>query len=173
MKIDIIGSVASGKTTLARKLSWLYKVPYYEKDNIVWKRTPNGDRKRTPEERDSYFNKIISGDDWVVEGSPRKCLKESFGCCDYIVVLDEKTSVRLFRVFKRWIKQRIGKEMYNTKPTLTFLMYNIKWIFEFNTMKKDLLQELNSFGEKVKIFYNSDEAWKFILSTYPIYQRDE
>ena len=44
MKIDIIGSVASGKTTLAGKISQKYNVPYYEKDNIVWDRTPDGDR---------------------------------------------------------------------------------------------------------------------------------
>ena len=75
MKIDIIGSVASGKTTLARKISQKYNVPHYEKDNVVWDRTPDGDRKRSPEERDLYFQKIISGDDWIVEGSPRKCLK--------------------------------------------------------------------------------------------------
>ena len=31
MKIDIIGSVASGKTTLARRISQKYGVPYYEK----------------------------------------------------------------------------------------------------------------------------------------------
>ena len=37
MKIDIIGSVASGKTTLAKRISKQYNIPYYEKDNIVWK----------------------------------------------------------------------------------------------------------------------------------------
>lgn len=78
MKIDIIGSVASGKTTLARKISQKYKVPYYEKDNIVWMRTPEGDKKRTPEERDKFFEQIITSDNWIVEGSPRNCLKESF-----------------------------------------------------------------------------------------------
>ena len=33
---------------------------YYEKDNIVWERTQNGDKKRTPEERDTLFNNIIN-----------------------------------------------------------------------------------------------------------------
>ena len=59
MKIDIIGSVASGKTTLAKRISRKYGIPYYEKDNIVWKRTLNGDVKRNPEERDKYFYNII------------------------------------------------------------------------------------------------------------------
>lgn len=127
MKIDIIGSVASGKTTLAKKISLNYKVPYYEKDNIVWERTANGDKMRTPEERDALFQQIIASNNWIVEGSPRKSLRESFACCEYIVVIDERTTIRLFRVLKRWILQRIGKEKYNSEPILKFLFYNIKW----------------------------------------------
>ena len=43
MKIDIIGSVGSGKTSLAKQLSKEYNIPYYEQDNIVWIRTEHGD----------------------------------------------------------------------------------------------------------------------------------
>ena len=82
MKIDIIGSVASGKTTLAKNISLKYQVPHYEKDNIVWQRTDAGDKMRTPEERDALFKQIIESDNWIVEGSPRQSLKESFGCCE-------------------------------------------------------------------------------------------
>ena len=166
MKIDIIGSVASGKTTLAKNISLKYHVPHFEKDNIVWQRTPNGDIKRTPEERDSLFKQIIASDNWIVEGSPRKSLKESFGCCEYIIVLNERTSVRLVRVLKRWVLQRIGKEKYNSKPTLKFLFYNIKWVFEFNGIKEMLFDELNSYGEKCKIFNSSNAAMKFIEKNY-------
>ena len=166
MKIDIIGSVASGKTTLAKKLSLRYQVPHFEKDNIVWQRTPNGDRKRTPEERDVLFKQIIERDNWIVEGSPRESLKESYGCCEYIIVLNERTYIRLVRVFKRWLLQKIGKEKYNSKPTLKFLFYNIKWVFEFNGIKEELFDELNSYGEKCKIFTHSKDAMKFIEKNY-------
>lgn len=94
MRIDIIGSVSSGKTTLAKRISQRFNTPYYEKDNVVWKRTSSGDEKRSPRERDRCFNEIINKKDWIVEGSPRESLKESFGCCDYIIVLDEYTLVR-------------------------------------------------------------------------------
>ena len=47
MRIDIIGSVASGKTTLAKRISQRFNTPYYEKDNVVWKRTSSGDEKRS------------------------------------------------------------------------------------------------------------------------------
>lgn len=32
LKLDIIGSVAIGKTTLAKEISERYEIPYYEKD---------------------------------------------------------------------------------------------------------------------------------------------
>ena len=60
MKIDIAGSVASGKTTLAESISRNYQIPCYEKDNIVWSGTAQGDVKRTPKERDELFQSIIS-----------------------------------------------------------------------------------------------------------------
>lgn len=166
MKIDIIGSVASGKTTLAKKISLKYQIPHFEKDNIVWQRTSDGDKKRTPEERDALFKQIISSDNWIVEGSPRESLKESFKCCEYIIILDERTIIRLVRVFKRWVLQRIGKEKYNSKPTLKFLFYNIKWVFEFNVLKRTLFDELNSYGKKCKIFKHSSDAMKFIENIY-------
>lgn len=166
MKIDIIGSVASGKTTLAKNISLMYQVPHFEKDNIVWKRTPNGDIKRISEERDTLFKQIIDGDNWIVEGSHRESLKESFECCEYIIVLNERTFIRLIRVFKRWIRQKIGKEKYNSKPTLRFLFNNIKWVFEFKRMKNKLFDELNGYGEKCKTFTHSKEAMKFIEENY-------
>lgn len=72
------------------------------------------------------FKQIIERDNWIFEGSPRESLKESFGCCEYIMVLNEKRFIRHVRVFKRWVLQRIAKEKYNSKSTLKFLFYNIK-----------------------------------------------
>lgn len=65
---------------------------------------------------------IIKENDWIVEGSPRKVLKENFDCCDNVIALDEYTIIRLARVFKRWIRQRRGRESYNSRPTWDFFM---------------------------------------------------
>ena len=165
MKIDIICSVASGKTTLAAELSAKYKVPYYQKDNIVWERTENGDKKRRKEVRDKMFLDILARDSWIVEGSPRKCLNESFEMCDYIILLDVNILVRLYRVLRRWIKQRMGKEKCNTKPTISFLKWNIKWVFEFDKHKKQFLKQLKNY-EKLRVFKNSKEAMAFIERQY-------
>ncbi|MDY7045555.1 shikimate kinase [Virgibacillus sp. M23] len=55
-KIRIIGSVGSGKTTLAKLLAKQLRITYYELDNVVWYRRKTGDIKRTIEER----KKILS-----------------------------------------------------------------------------------------------------------------
>lgn len=166
MKLDIIGSVASGKSTLAREISEKYGIPFYEKDNVVWERTAAGDKKRSPEERDRIFKEIIESENWIVEGSPRKCLQESFSYSDYIILLDINTCTRLSWVFRRWIRQRTGKEKYNSRPTLKFLCYNIKWVFEFNSERKKIIELLSQYGTKYKTFYNSEQAMQFIEKMY-------
>ena len=50
-KIYIIGSVGSGKTTLAKRLSKELNILYYELDSVTWEYHPHGpDRRRSPEE---------------------------------------------------------------------------------------------------------------------------
>ncbi|OOC61399.1 EutP/PduV family microcompartment system protein [Paenibacillus ihbetae] len=50
-KILIMGSVASGKTTLARRLSEQLHIPWFELDAIVHHQTSTGRYKRTEEEQ--------------------------------------------------------------------------------------------------------------------------
>nr|WP_079417585.1 hypothetical protein [Paenibacillus ferrarius] len=68
-KIHIIGSVGSGKTTLARNLSRKISVPYYELDNVVWKRHKSEDIRRSDAERDECLDRIIRSDRWIIEGA--------------------------------------------------------------------------------------------------------
>ncbi len=166
MKLDIIGSVASGKTTLARDISETYHVPFYQKDNIVWERTPGGDKKRSAEERDQLFQGIINSNDWIVEGSPRKLLRESFEKCDYIILLDIPLHKRLIRTIRRWVRQKTGKEEYNSKPTIKFLFCSIKWVLEYEKDKKEIMGYLSAYGSKYKRFKTSESAKLYISKEY-------
>ena len=56
-KIYIIGSVGSGKTILAKRLSGELNIPYYELDSVTWEYHPNGpDRRRSQKKFNRYFN---------------------------------------------------------------------------------------------------------------------
>lgn len=87
-KIYIIGSVASGKTTMARKLSKQLNIPWYELDNIVHLRLPSGDVKRDTKERDFEFNRITCSDKWIIEGVFHQCFNDGFEKADTIILLD-------------------------------------------------------------------------------------
>lgn len=166
MKLDITGSAASGKTTLSWQISQKYGVPCYEKDNIIWKNTAQGRIRRNAEERDRIFADILRLDDWVVEGSPRDCLTESFESCDLIIVIDEKTPTRVIYAFKRWLRQRFGIDTFNKEPTVRQLWHILKWIRYFNTMREGLFENLEKYGDKCVIFENIDQAMEYIDRYY-------
>lgn len=71
-RIHIIGSIGSGKTTLAKGLSNQLNILYYELDNVVWKMLDAGDVKRTEYERDEYLSSIITSNNWIIERAPHK-----------------------------------------------------------------------------------------------------
>ena len=78
MKIYILGSVGSGKTTLARKLSSDLNISYYELDNVVYEYNPNGDRKRTEEEINYLFKEILNQDNWIIENVGRSYFDKGY-----------------------------------------------------------------------------------------------
>lgn len=150
-KIYIIGSVASGKTTLAKRLSHQLNIPWHELDNVVHVRLPSGDVKRSVEERDSMFNEIIDSERWIIEGVFRPCFNSGFDKADTIILLDTPVMKRKYRIFKRWISQKLKLEDANYKPTLKmlFLMYN--WSSGFEKSKDDIFKMLGLYKEKVII----------------------
>lgn len=46
MKILIVGTVGTGKTTLAKRLSSYYNIKYYEIDSIVHDDSQNGKKEK-------------------------------------------------------------------------------------------------------------------------------
>lgn len=73
MKILIIGTVGTGKTTLARKLSEKYNIKYYEIDSIV--HDDINKKKRTDKQQKEIIRDINKENDWIIEGVLRKNLE--------------------------------------------------------------------------------------------------
>ena len=143
-KIYIIGPVGSGKSTLAKALSKKMNIKYYELDMVIW---DENERKRTDEEVKEIFDGIMSQDSWIIEDVGRKTFSEGFKQADVVYYIDLKPSLIYKRCIVRWIKQKLGKEEYNYKPTLKGLKDMLGWA-RSNTKKRDLriasAKELNS-----------------------------
>ena len=73
---------------------------------------------------------------------------------------------RLVRTIRRWIRQKAGKEKYNSKPTIKFLLYSIKWVFEYEKDREEIIGYLSAYGSKYKRFTTSESAKLFINKEY-------
>ncbi|WML49214.1 AAA family ATPase [Neobacillus sp. PS3-34] len=163
-KIHIIGSVGSGKTTLARELSSKLNVPFFELDNIVWKRFGNGDIRRSPEERNAHLNNIIKLDAWIIEGVHHEWVLDSFQNADLIIFLDTDYLKRTVRIIKRFILQKIGVEKANYKPTIKMFRKMFEWNAYFeNISKSKILKVLMPFQDKLLLIKDRVELEKYLL----------
>jgi len=154
-KIHIIGSVGSGKTTLAKNLSMKLKIPHHELDNVVWKRNHPSDIKRTDEERDQILSTIIQSDAWILEGAHyNEWVFPSFNNADVIIFLDTSYSKRIYRIVRRFILQLLRIEKSNYKPSFKIFRNMFIWNDNFERRIKPKLLE------KLKLYYSKSITLK-------------
>ncbi|MEB2298666.1 AAA family ATPase [Lysinibacillus xylanilyticus] len=136
-KIHIIGSVGSGKTTLAKELSEKLNIPYYELDNVVWIRQNSGDCRRTDQQKVDYLNDIILTKAWIIEGVHNEdWVAQSFLNAELIIFLDTNYYIRIYRIIKRFTLQKLGLEKSNYKPTFSIFIKMFKWNRYFEEISK-------------------------------------
>lgn len=157
-KIHIIGSVGSGKTTLAKQLSSKFDIAYYEIDNIIWKRRKSGDIRRTDEERDEYLNSIIRTEAWIIEGVHNEdWVANSFEQAELIIFLDTKYTIRTYRIIKRFVKQKLKIEPSNYKPTMKIFFKMFKWNRHFEEVgKPNFYNKFGKIGDKLVVVKNKE-----------------
>lgn len=161
MKILILGSVASGKTTLAKELSIRLNIPHYEGDCIAWGFPGEKRYKRTAEEQFAIIERINEGEDWIVEGTYRESQKDLYGYADKIIFLDTPLCIRKFRIVFRFIKQQLRIEKCNYKSNLNMLKHMFKWTKEFEDNRKEYEERLFKYRDKlIWIFHSKELAGK-------------
>jgi adenylate kinase family enzyme len=157
-KLHIIGSVGSGKTTLARNLSTKLNVALYELDNVVWQRFESGDLRRSDEERDEYLRDILKLEAWIIEGVHHKWVQPSFEKADLIIFLDTPYFKRTIRIIKRFILQKLGVEKANYKPTIKMFKQMFAWNYLFEKESKpEVIKILTKYSEKVIVLKDNDD----------------
>ncbi|WP_449536348.1 AAA family ATPase [Ferdinandcohnia sp. Marseille-Q9671] len=162
-KIHIIGSVGSGKTTLAKEISSKLEIPYYELDNIVWIRNKSGDIRRTEQEREVYLSSIIQSESWIIEGVHNEdWVSDCFHSADLIIFLDTRYSIRTYRIIKRFLKQILRLEKSNYKPSLKIFFKMFKWNRYFEDVGKvNFFNRYDIHKDKIEVINNTNVIKKY------------
>ena len=113
-RIYILGTVGSGKTYLANKLSKILKIKHYDLDDIFWAKKFG--EKRDEKERDKLFRNLCRNKAWIIEGVYSVWVEGGIKKSDLVIFVDPKTLTLLYRIIKRYISReksrRKGKERY-------------------------------------------------------------
>lgn len=155
-KILIIGSVASGKTTFAKRLSQQVGVPWYELDSIVHPITPSGRYKRQAEEQLEVIKEIDKNGAWIFEGTDRDSYQCLFQMADKIIFLDTPLWKRRIRILTRFLKQNLGIEKCHYTPDILMLMMMFQWTRDFEQNKSNPTNKLKIHKEKLIVLPNTD-----------------
>jgi adenylate kinase family enzyme len=148
-KVFLIGSVASGKTTLAKRLSEKMNVPWFELDSIVYHQTPKGRCRRTLAEQLEVIMDIDKKGAWIMEGTDRDSYQYLYKMADTIIFLDTPLRVRKIRILLRFLKQVLGMEKCAYNPDLMMLKMMYKWTRDFEQNRGNLEAKLKQYDEKI------------------------
>lgn len=154
-KIYIIGPVGSGKTTLAKRLSLVLDIKMYELDKIVWDDN-NGNIKRNDDDILILFNKIIGEKSWIIEDVGRRKFLDGLKSADIVYYVNLSAIIIYKRCILRWIKQKIGLESYNYKPTIKSLIEMLKWANQDIRNKNIKINYIKNNSKKYKILKRKD-----------------
>lgn len=155
MKILILGVVASGKTTLAKRMSEENNINYYEIDSII-KDYEKGIR-RTDEEQQEEIEKINKQSSWIIEGTLNENMYNLLKMADLVIYLDTPLSVRKRRIFFRFIKQKLKIEECDYKPSIKILKKMYKETNEAEKDKSKFKNELLKYDPKVIVLKDANQ----------------
>jgi len=95
------------------------------------------------------FKDILKNDSWIIEDVGRNKFEEGRDQADIIYYIKMKKLKAYYRVLKRWIKQRIGIEVYNHPPTLKQIKYFLSVVNSYYKGEKQKIKKLERYNNKV------------------------
>lgn len=168
MKIYIVGSVASGKTTFAKYISNKLGIQCTHLDGIVHIKDKSnkewGNIRRPDEEINRLFFDCINKSQWIIEDAGRKFFSEGMEKADMIIYLKPSKFIRKNRIITRYVKQKMGIEECLYKPSLKMLTFMFRAIKNYETGKDDLESRLNQYNNKTVTIKSNKEIKEFMLN---------
>lgn len=158
LKIIIIGSPGSGKSTFARKLRDITNLPLYYLD-MLWHKKDRTNISR--EEFDEKLEKILKKDKWIIDGNYQRTIEMRLKECDTVFLMDYPLEVCLSgaeeRVGKKredlpWIEEKVDEEF--KKIIVDFSKNKLPQIYK-------LLEKYQK-NKNIVIFKSREEAEDYI-----------
>jgi adenylate kinase family enzyme len=162
-RVLIIGSGGAGKSTLARQLGNILKLPVIQLDAEYW----NAGWQPTPKlEWEGMIRELIQQESWIMDGNYSGTMDLRLPIADTIIFLDMPRWLCLWRVVKRcW--QYAG----TTRPDMAadcpeqLTWEFIHWIWTYPTRRRDgILAKLNQLQphQQVLIFRSPTQVRQFV-----------
>lgn len=158
-KVIVIGCPGSGKSTFARNLHDLTKIPLYYLDRMNW----NADKTTVPKAvfRERLRN-VMEQDRWIIDGNYGSTLEMRLRQCDTVFFLDYPTEVCL-----KGIAERKGKN----RPDMPWVEADdeedeefVSFVQNYNTVSRpQVLSLLNCYSDRsIFIFHKREDADSFL-----------
>lgn len=138
-RIIIIGSGGSGKSTLAMQLKEITGLPVTHLDREFWQA---GWVKTPEEEWKEKQIKLVSGEEWIMDGNYDNTMDIRIEKADTIILLDISNIICLFRAIKRRFiyAGKTRPDMNEGCPEKIDLEF-VKWIWNFPKVTKPKVME--------------------------------
>lgn len=158
LKVIIIGSPGSGKSTFARKLRDITDIPLYYLD-MIWHKP---DRTNiSQEEFDAQLNNILQKDKWIIDGNYQRTLETRLEKCDTVFLMDFPIDVCLSGA-----ASRIGKK----REDLPWIEFEFdeefkQWIIDFSKNQlTQIYQKMEKYrhNKDIIIFKSRKEADEYL-----------
>lgn len=161
-KVYITGSVASGKSTLAKELRKTLSIPSYELDLIVH---PTSEIRNNTLKQKKIISEIDTQNRWIFEGTNRNTYDYLFDMADLIVLLEPPLFIRTIRILTRYIKQKLKIEQTSYNPNFKMLTNMYKWLIGYQKTRKKIITGLNKkYSNKLYIIKNKHDKEKLLTS---------
>ncbi|MDY0406778.1 topology modulation protein [Virgibacillus sp. 179-BFC.A HS] len=155
-KIMVIGvSAGAGKSTLARELGQALNIEVHHLDTVFWK---PGWVQATLDEFASAQRKIVETNNrWVIEGNYSNTYEIRAEHADTIIYLELPLYVCLYRVLKRWLKNR-GKERLDLgkgcpdKMDWDFISFICRTYYPRKIKMRERLQRFQKLGPEKTVY---------------------
>lgn len=133
-RVIVIGCPGSGKSTFARKLAEITRLPLFHLD-LIWHMPDRTTLSR--EHFDKELDEILATDRWIIDGNYSRTLSLRLQRCDTIFLFDLPTDACL-----EGVRNRIGTKRPDMPWTETEFDEDFRqWIINF---KRDRLPEIES-----------------------------